>query len=164
MGSSAQGGDRAASLSALCLACGMCCDGNLFTQVPLAEDEAARLRGRGLVVIPREDGSTALRQRCAALEGRCCAVYEERPAGCRRYVCMLHVALAADEVSLAEAQGLVAEAQALLAAADGVLAPGPEAVMQRAREALREGDGDAQVRAAVEAARRHLARHFQRDV
>ena len=46
---SSQRGDRAASLSTLCLACGMCCDGNLFTQVPLAEEEAVRLRGRGLV-------------------------------------------------------------------------------------------------------------------
>lgn len=151
-------------LSTLCLACGMCCDGNLFTQVPLAEDEAVRLRGRGLVVIPREDGSPALRQRCEALAGRCCAVYEARPAACRRHVCMLHAALAADELSLAEALEIVAQAQTLLAAADAALPPGPAAVMQRARQALREGDVDAAVRAKVEAARRHLARHFQRDV
>ncbi len=159
-----QGADRAASLSALCLACGMCCDGNLFTQVPLVADEAARLRRRGLVVLEREDGSLALRQRCSALADRRCAAYEERPAGCRRYVCMLFIALAADELSLAEAQGLVAEAQALLAAADAVLAPGPAAVMQRAREALRAGEMSGEVSSAVEAARRHLARHFQRDV
>lgn len=142
----------------------MCCDGNLFTQVPLLADEAARLRRRGLVVIAREDESPALRQRCAALEDRCCTVYEERPAGCRRYACMLLIALAADELSVAEAQGLVAQAHTLLAAADEVLGPGPAAVMQRARQALREGDVSGEVSAAVEAARRHLARHFQRDV
>lgn len=148
------------SLSTLCLACGMCCDGSLFTQVPLAADEALRLRARGLVVIAREDGSPALRQRCAALVGRCCAVYEDRPGGCRRYVCMLHAALAADEVSLPEALELVAQAQTLLAAADRVLPAGPAAVMQRARQALREGD----VAEPVLAVRRHVARHFQRDV
>lgn len=142
----------------------MCCDGNLFTQVPLVADEAARLRRRGLVVIEREDGSPALRQRCGALEDRRCAAYEERPAGCQQYACMLHIALAADELSLAEAQGLVAQAQRLLAAADAVLRPGPAAVMQRARQALREGELGAEVSSAVEAARRHLARHFQRDV
>ena len=156
--------DRAASLSALCLACGMCCDGNLFTQVPLVADEATRLRRRGLVVIEREDGSPALRQRCGALAGTRCAVYEERPAGCRQHACMLHLALAADELSLAEAQGLVAQAQTLLAAADAALPPGPAAVMQRARQALREREVGTAVRTAVEAARRHLARHFQRDV
>ena len=156
--------DVDASLSTLCLACGMCCDGNLFTQVPLAEDEAVRLRRRGLVVIAREDGSPALRQRCAALEGRRCAVYDERPGGCRRHVCMLHAALAADEVSLREALELVARAQTLLAAADAALPAGPAAVMQRARQAVREGAADEAVREAVEAARRHLARHFQRDV
>lgn len=152
-----------ASLSTLCLACGMCCDGNLFTQVPLAEDEATRLRERGLPVISREDGSPALRQRCDALAGRCCTVYAERPAACQRHVCMLHAALAADELSLPEALAIVEKAQALLAAADAVLPPGPTAVMQRARLALRE-DVDAEVREAVGAARRHLARHFQRDV
>jgi hypothetical protein len=156
--------DLDASLSTLCLACGMCCDGNLFTQVPLAEDEAVRLRGRGLAVIQREDGSPALRQRCAALVGRCCAVYEERPGGCRRHVCMLHAALAADEVSVTEALEIVARAHTLLAAADAALGPGPAAVMQRARQALRAGEVDETVRAAIEAARRHLARHFQRDV
>lgn len=149
-----------ASLSTLCLACGMCCDGNLFTQVPLAADEPVRLRARGLVVIAREDGSPALRQRCAALVDRCCTVYEERPGGCRRYVCMLHAALAADEVSLPEALVIVAQAQTLLAAADRVLPAGPAAVMQRARQALGEGD----VAECVHTARRHLARHFQRDV
>jgi len=150
-------------MSTLCLACGMCCDGNLFTQVPLAADEAARLRGRGLVVIQREDGSPALRQRCAALEGRCCTVYDERPGRCRRHVCMLHAALAADEVGLAEALEIVAQAQTLLAAADRELPPGPAAVMQRARQALRAGELAAPVGGAVAAARRHLARHFQRD-
>ena len=45
---------ESASLSTLCLACGMCCDGNLFTQVPLVADEPVRLRARGLLVIARE--------------------------------------------------------------------------------------------------------------
>lgn len=151
-------------MSTLCLACGLCCDGNLFTQVPLVADEPARLRGRGLVVIDRPDGSAALRQRCAGLVGRRCAVYDERPGGCRRHVCMLYAALAADEVTEAEALELVAQAHALLAAADAALPPGPAAPLQRARQAQREGEMDVAARAAVDAARRHLARHFERDV
>lgn len=151
-------------MSALCLACGLCCDGNLFTQVPLLPDEVARLRGRGLRVIERADGGAALRQGCAALVDRRCAAYDERPGGCRRYVCMLLAALTADEVTLAEAQGLVARAHALLAAAAAALPPGSEAPLQRARAAQRAGALDEGARAAVEAARRHLARHFARDV
>jgi len=73
---------------------------------------------------------------------------------------MLHAALAADEVSLVEALEIVAQAQTLLAAVEPVVPPGPAAVMQRARQALQDGD----VAAPVHAARRHLARHFQRDV
>lgn len=74
---------------ALCRSCGLCCDGTLFTQVPLTSDEATRARALHLQVIPRPDGAAALRQPCAALTPAGCTVYAERPGGCRRYRCML---------------------------------------------------------------------------
>lgn len=105
-------------LATLCQRCGLCCDGSLFTQVPLgAGDEAAAVRRRGLTVVARADGSPALRQPCAALDGRRCAIYEDRPASCRGYRCMLYAALAEGEVSLAEALATVERAHELLAAA-----------------------------------------------
>ena len=82
-------------LSTLCTSCGLCCDGSLFTQVPLSADEVALLRRRGLPLLVNGE-RRALTQRCAALAGSSCTIYEERPEGCRRYRCMLHAALAGD--------------------------------------------------------------------
>ncbi len=136
--------------STLCLACGLCCDGNLFTQVPLRAEEVAPIVHRGLQVLERAQGA-ALRQRCGALDGRRCEIYDERPAACRGYRCMLLTALAEDEVSLADALAVVEQAHALLAAAPG---EATEPVRQRFT-----------AEAAPPAARAlaYLGRHFQRD-
>jgi hypothetical protein len=114
-------------LSTLCQRCGLCCDGNLFTSVPLQGAEVETVRRLSLPVIARADGSPGLAQRCAALEGRCCTVYSERPEACRRYRCNLHVALAEGEVSLNEALTVVDEAHARLRAVAAAQAPREEA-------------------------------------
>lgn len=137
------------SLSALCLRCGLCCDGTLFTQVPLAAGEVVRLP-----VLVREDGRAALRQPCAALEGRCCTIYEERPASCRRFRCMLQTALAETEVSLAEALAVVDEAHALLAAV--APPPGPGAAVQRVRQLAQAQPERAEARRLLHLLERHF--------
>ncbi len=103
------------SLSTLCLRCGLCCDGTLFTHVPLLRTEVAPLQALGLPVKEREDGTPVLPQRCAALDGSRCTAYAERPEGCRRYHCNLFSALAEGEVSLDEALAVVDRAHALRA-------------------------------------------------
>ena len=103
-------------LSTLCLRCGLCCDGTLFTHVPLQRTEAGPLKALGLPVKEREDGTPILPQRCAALDGRTCTAYAQRPAGCRRYHCNLFSALSEGEVSLEEALSTVDRAHALRAA------------------------------------------------
>ncbi len=119
------------SLSTLCLHCGLCCDGTLFTHVPLQRTEAAPLRALGLPVKEREDGTQVLPQRCAALDGRHCTAYAARPEGCRRYHCQLFAALAEGEVSLPEALAVVDGAHALLAAQGGGRAPEVEDYLDR---------------------------------
>lgn len=104
------------SLSTLCLRCGLCCDGTLFTHVPLQHTETGPLKALGLPVKEREDGTPILPQRCAALEGKTCTAYAQRPEGCRRYHCHLFSALSEGEVSLEEALAVVDGAHALLAA------------------------------------------------
>lgn len=144
-----------AVLESLCQRCGLCCDGSLFTQVPLVgAEEVAAVRRRGLVVLTRADGSAALPQPCAALAGRRCTVYEERPESCRRYRCMLYAALAEDEVAPAEALATVEQAQALIAAVAEALPPGPGAPLQRARRAAA---ADELAPETAEALRRALA-------
>jgi Fe-S-cluster containining protein len=114
-------------LSTLCQRCGLCCDGTLFTSVPLQPAEVEPLRRLSLPVIARADGSPGLAQRCTALEGRCCTVYSERPEACRRYRCHLLMALAEGEVSLNEALAVVDEAHALLRARDAAQEPREQA-------------------------------------
>jgi Fe-S-cluster containining protein len=79
----------------------------------------------------REDGKPLLPQRCAALDGRRCTAYAERPEGCRRYHCQLFSALAEGEVSLPEALAVVDGAHALLAAAGPERGPQVDAYLDR---------------------------------
>ncbi|WP_163993483.1 YkgJ family cysteine cluster protein [Pyxidicoccus caerfyrddinensis] len=155
-------------LSTLCLRCGMCCDGTLFTHVSLQPAEVTALQQRGLSLTQRADGSPALAQHCAALEGRTCTVYADRPASCRRYHCQLYAALAEKEVSLDEALAVVDEAQSLVAAVGRELPPAstgePRSVMQRARLAEQPEHGGPlppQAHAARERAEAFLDKHFR---
>jgi Fe-S-cluster containining protein len=81
------------------------------------------VRRLSLPVINRADGTPGLAQRCAALEGRCCTVYSERPEACRRYRCHLLTALAEGEVSLEESLEVVDEAHARLRAVGAAQQP-----------------------------------------
>ncbi|MBN1206224.1 MAG: YkgJ family cysteine cluster protein [Myxococcaceae bacterium] len=155
-------------LSTLCQRCGLCCDGNLFSSLPLRRSEVAPLERLALPVVERSDGTPALEQRCAALEGRCCTVYAERPEACRSYRCLLLMALSEGEVSLEEALAVVDEAHARIQAMDALLPPGdaraPSAVLQRARRAgLPENGGPLPPRAqeSWEQAELWLNRHFR---
>jgi Fe-S-cluster containining protein len=97
------------SLEALCQSCGLCCDGSLFTRVPLGVDEVVPEAALGVVTNAR--GGRHVPQRCAALSGTVCQQYTARPLACRRYECLLFGALREGEVSLDEAVGVVRKAQ-----------------------------------------------------
>ena len=96
----------------LCKACGLCCDGTLFTLVPLT---AADVTPPGLNVEVRPSGARVLKQPCSALEGTCCTVYEQRPVACRGYQCLLLEALNCGEESVAGALRVVGTAKRLIA-------------------------------------------------
>jgi Fe-S-cluster containining protein len=100
----------------------LCCDGSLFTRVPLAPGEVVPEAALGVVTGPR--GAKHVPQRCAALEGTSCREYVARPLACRRYECLLFGAMREGEVSLAESLEVVARARALVAA-------GPDAHVER---------------------------------
>lgn len=101
------------SLEVLCQSCGLCCDGSLFTRVPLGVSE--KVPEAKLGVVTNDSGGRHVPQRCAALSVTVCQVYAERPLACRRYECLLFGALREGEVSLPEAIEVVRRAQALLA-------------------------------------------------
>lgn len=154
------------SLSELCRRCGLCCDGNLFSHVPLQRAEVDAARRNGLDVVSLADGSPALRQGCTALKERQCSVYTERPEGCRRYACRLFNALAGGTASSEEALRVVQQAHALLAAVERHLPPDPEprpaSVLERARFAAWGEDSgfSSETSAARERAEAFLDQHF----
>ena len=77
---------RGMSLSALCLECGLCCDGTLFRHVAISLAERAELVSLGIGVGEKKQHEVMWLP-CGKLEGKCCSIYEARPGGCRRFVC-----------------------------------------------------------------------------
>ena len=123
----------ASGLSALCVECGLCCDGSLFRFLPVEPQDVEKHHALALPVVT-QSGRLAMPLPCAKLEARCCGVYQARPPGCRAFVCRLGRRLEDGEVSAATALGLVREAQRLIEVLR-VKWPGPEPVVQRATAA-----------------------------
>lgn len=90
---------------ALCLACGLCCNGVLFKDVELQSgDDATRLAAAGLPLKSRTSAATPkikFPQPCAALcADNKCRIYAERPTRCRQFECLLFQAVARGEVEI----------------------------------------------------------------
>jgi Fe-S-cluster containining protein len=107
--------DALAAANALCMQCGMCCNGTFFGSVVVAHEEAAGLRRVGLPVLERE-GALSMPQPCSALQGCLCSVYGDRPSACALYECSLRKAVSAGGCSLEDALAKVARMRELLAA------------------------------------------------
>ncbi len=121
-------------LSALCVECGLCCDGSLFRFLPVEPVEVETYRSLNLPVVT-QSGRLAMRLPCSKLEARCCTVYADRPSGCRTFVCHLGRRLELGDVSFDDALEIVREAQRRIEVLRTAM-PGPEPVVQRAtREA-----------------------------
>ena len=77
------------SSQSLCLTCGLCCDGTLFSSVRLKQDDkVAPLKAVDIKFISNED-SNEFKQPCAAHKNCTCTVYRDRPQECRAYKCEL---------------------------------------------------------------------------
>ena len=124
------------SLSALCLECGLCCDGTLFRHVAISAGERQELVKLGIGVGEKQKHGVMWLP-CGKLEGKCCSIYEARPGGCRRFVCDLGKRLEAREVTLAEAEAHVREMQARIEALRQLLPPPDgEPVLRYARSCI----------------------------
>jgi len=91
---------------ALCTACGACCNGTLFDEVPLERAEIALgPRLRLPIVAAGDEACMALP--CPRLDGATCTIYAERPSTCRTYKCGLLEELERGEVTAADAHARV---------------------------------------------------------
>jgi hypothetical protein len=88
--------------SELCFRCGLCCDGGLFSHVPIGDDEVPLVESLGLSVYRSDDAGDRLAflLPCPKFADGCCSVYAERPRTCREYRCALLDRYQAGQMSL----------------------------------------------------------------
>lgn len=96
----------------LCRACGFCCDWVLFRFADLSPDEAEWAQRRHLPLVDRA-GKASLAIPCGAHTREGCTVYDERPAVCRSFRCVLLRGVADGHTPFDKASALVARARAL---------------------------------------------------
>ena len=105
--------DTHATQQALCLSCGLCCDGTLFGSVPLkAADVLVPLQAGGIEIQAKET-EQYFTQPCAAYRQSCCQVYTGRPASCRKYRCQLLRKYESGAISWAETQQRIGRVQTI---------------------------------------------------
>lgn len=98
--------------AALCLDCGLCCNGVLFDQVRLvAGDNAKALSAKGLKLKQRR----FFNQPCTALCGSQCTIYGDRPTRCRKFECRQYQLVAAGEIPAESAAGRIGEVRCQVA-------------------------------------------------
>ena len=117
------------NLSDLCVSCGLCCTGAIFSHAKLTEDDKAILADAG---VSQSDGvyvDDRLPLPCHFLSGTACTIYDQgRPKICGEYLCKLVRDVDAGKTSMDEAKQVAAEARQLLAEASEVLPTGTNIV------------------------------------
>lgn len=105
----------------LCQRCGLCCDGTLFSRVPVGVSE--QVDDAGLHLIKGSNGLRFVPLCCAKLEGTACGAYLQRPQACRAFECRLFGAVRDGEVSFDDAVAVVEEVKRLRLEKGAVLGP-----------------------------------------
>lgn len=114
------------AINALCLECGLCCNGALFRDVELqdGDDIPQLLRQRLDVKTSRRTTNPAhkLPQPCSALcENLRCRVYAQRPVRCREFECALLLKVKAGSLAADAALAKIHRARARLLAIEKLL-------------------------------------------
>lgn len=77
-----------ATESALCRACGLCCQGQLYGWVSLRVDEVERVKTWPVTLVQHGDVA-GFSQPCGCFREQQCSVYSQRPKTCVEYRCQL---------------------------------------------------------------------------
>ncbi|MBM3857776.1 MAG: YkgJ family cysteine cluster protein [Verrucomicrobia bacterium] len=101
--------------SHLCQACGLCCDGSMFSDVRLQPgDSAPALKQLGFR-IQYKKRFDFFDQPCVAFKNGCCSVYNDRPLRCRVFECQQLKRLTQGEVTEEEVLKKIQEARSKIA-------------------------------------------------
>ena len=90
----------------LCVGCGLCCDGTLFSRVNVGSDDQESLARLGFSFFLHE-GENCFAQPCLAAANGLCAIYADRPHTCRTYRCALLKRQERGEIGLTEARSII---------------------------------------------------------
>lgn len=120
--------------SQLCVSCGLCCDGTIYSMAPFMEGDTDEQKSWFADNPPTPGMGEGWGQPCHFLCGATCGIYEKRLGTCRTYRCRTLLALDASEVSLAEAQARVAQS---VAQRSRVCAEAGTETLQQARDRLK---------------------------
>ena len=75
----------------ICVGCGMCCDGTLFSHVTMKPNDDPALLGSLGFVVEGNGSNRWFTQPCQAFGSGQCRVYDQRPHTCRVFRCALLV-------------------------------------------------------------------------
>lgn len=145
-------------ISDLCTNCGLCCDGSLFSYVPLTSEDVGAARRVGLPIFDGEKGP-AFAQPCCMHRDGMCTIYAERPGTCSRYRCALLKGIEEGSVLPDEATQRVAAVRALVRALLDRLEPSDKSLWYRIGQAAIDAE-----RASVPSAWRAANADFLLDV
>ncbi|MBB4612566.1 hypothetical protein [Novosphingobium taihuense] len=130
--------------SRLCLSCGLCCDGTLYEDAKIRDDEVASVEGIGLKTGRNAEGHATFLFACHYLDGACCTRYDQwRPSVCGKYFCRLQEKVRRNELAEDQAFDKIATARRLAADVKKALPTGMpifEARHHFARLAARQPD------------------------
>jgi Fe-S-cluster containining protein len=110
IGSSPLEGESAVSDDSICIGCGMCCDGTLYGNTRVKEQDEAAVAAVNLNVV-EVNGKRVFLQPCPHFSCGKCGIYEQRPPVCQGYRCNLLKSLDEGRVTEAEAREKIARAK-----------------------------------------------------
>ena len=110
------------NLSELCVACGLCCTGAVFSHAKLSDTDKEILRKSGTKAGDGTYTGERLHLPCNFLNGSACSIYDKgRPKVCGEYLCKLARQVEDGKIEMVEAKTIAAEARRLLEAASAGL-------------------------------------------
>lgn len=101
------------NFSSICVKCGICCDGTLFSKARIKDEADEQLvKGLGLSIFEQANGKRYFHQPCSVFDG-CCTVYQLRPKVCQYFLCEPLKKVKNNEMSFEQAEKLVTTTLAL---------------------------------------------------
>lgn len=93
----------------ICLGCGICCDGTLYSRAKVAPGEEEKIAGYGLHLFEFRD-KTYFRQGCRLFRSGACTIYEDRFTICRTFRCRLLRKVEEGRIAAPDARQIIARA------------------------------------------------------